>query len=180
MERLYESFLAVNKGWRFAARTKSCSRRLVKNWFKWFRKMKISQNLCVQMTAEQFIYLDQVTTYPGMHLLCLSMRCRKICTQGYVFLWHRKVENSWNFDISRKWPGRFREASRRCRTCSRVYLSILEWFSVINEWSKNDEIFKTFMITRCHQWFVQCKISVARHVSRAVKGHLDGTGLRSR
>ena len=51
---------------------------LVKNWGKGVRKMKISQNLCVQLTPEQFSYLDQVKTYPGMWSLCLSVRFRKI------------------------------------------------------------------------------------------------------
>ena len=58
------------------------SKGLVKNWCKWVRKMKISQNLWVQLTAEQFSYLDQVKTYPGMHSLCLAMRFRKSCTEG--------------------------------------------------------------------------------------------------
>ena len=39
---------------------------LVKNWCKWVRKMKISQNPCVRLTSEQFSYLDQVTSYPGI------------------------------------------------------------------------------------------------------------------
>ena len=59
------------------AQGKSSSRRLVKNWCKWVRKMKISQNLCVQLTADQFSYLRQVKAYPGMHSLCLSIRFRE-------------------------------------------------------------------------------------------------------
>ena len=40
------------------AQGKFRSRRLVKNWCKWVRKIEISQNLCVQLAPEQFSHLD--------------------------------------------------------------------------------------------------------------------------
>ena len=63
---------------------------LVKNWGKWVRKIKISQNLWIQLTREQFSYLRQVKTYPGIQLLCLSMRLREFPMGAKIFLWHQK------------------------------------------------------------------------------------------
>ena len=51
--RLYMP-LARKPGWRFTARIQVSSNRLVKNWCKWVRKMKISQNHWIQLTPEQF------------------------------------------------------------------------------------------------------------------------------
>ena len=62
------------------------SKGLVKNYGKWLTKMKISQNPWIRFTSKQFSHLRQGKTYPGIHPLCLSMRFRKICTQGYVFM----------------------------------------------------------------------------------------------
>ena len=56
------------------------SKRLVKNYGKWFTKMKISQNPWIRFTSKQFSHLRQGKTYPGIHPLCLFMRFRKICT----------------------------------------------------------------------------------------------------
>ena len=86
---------AVNNGWRFTARIqvtrraflssrviqrhgKSWSRRLVKNWCKWVRTIKISKNLWIRLTPEQFSYFPWVNIYPGIHMSCLFMRYRKI------------------------------------------------------------------------------------------------------
>ena len=66
------------------AQGESRSRWLVKKWCKWLRQMKISQNLWIQLTPEQFAPLDQTMSYPGMYLLCLSMRFRKkSCRIGF-------------------------------------------------------------------------------------------------
>ena len=59
---------------------KSWSRVLVKNWCKWFTKMKIAQNLWIRFTPDQFLDHPQVKSYPGMYSLCSSMRFRKIAT----------------------------------------------------------------------------------------------------
>ena len=99
---LYESSRAVNNGWRFTARTKSTSRWLVKNVGKWFTKMKISQNLWIQLSPEQFSRLDQVKSCPGIYSLCLSMRFTKSCTETLVFTWLQKIDIFMNFRLFAK------------------------------------------------------------------------------
>ena len=47
--------------------------------------MVIAQNPCVRLTPDQFSYLEEVKTYPGMHLLCLSMRCGKSLIEEKIF-----------------------------------------------------------------------------------------------
>ena len=81
------------------AQGKFDSKGLVKNWCKWITKMKISQNLCVQLTPEQFSPLREVKTYPGMWSLCLAMRFRKICTGGCVRGIGQKIEIFMNFRL---------------------------------------------------------------------------------
>ena len=56
---------------------KSSFNMLVKNWCKWFTKMKISQDLWIRFTPDQFCHHPQVKSYPGMYSLCSSMRFRK-------------------------------------------------------------------------------------------------------
>ena len=92
---------------------KSRWRRLVKKWCKWIRKMKISQNLWIQLTPEQFSRLDQVTSYPGMQLVCLSMRFREIPTGGCVRSCLGKSRFSWNSEVSRNEQD-FRKIVRCC------------------------------------------------------------------
>ena len=60
---LVEPFLALRV---IQAQRKSRSNGPVKNWCKWFRKMKIAQNLWVRLTSEQFSHLDEAKSYPGM------------------------------------------------------------------------------------------------------------------
>ena len=67
------------------AQGKLTSNRRVKNWCKWARKMKISQNPWVRLTSKHFSLLPWVKTYPGIDLLCQSMRFTKSCTAGQVF-----------------------------------------------------------------------------------------------
>ena len=88
------------------AQGKFDSKGLVKNWCKWITKMKISQNLCVQLTPEQFSPLREVKTYPGMWSLCLSMRFRKICTEECVRGMGQTIEifmKFRHFRETRKW-----------------------------------------------------------------------------
>ena len=125
---LYESSRAVNNGWRFTARTKFRSNRLIKKLCKWFRKMKIAQNLWIRLTPEQFSHLPQVISYPGMHSLCLSMRFRKSCTQESVFFMTPKNRD---FHEISSFLESCREASRKLLGCLE---SVLECFRV----SRND------------------------------------------
>ena len=61
---------------RFAG--KSCFNWAVKKVWFFETKMKISQNLWIRFAWEQFPPLPEVTSYPEMHSMCLSMRCSKI------------------------------------------------------------------------------------------------------
>ena len=55
-------------------------------------QMDIAQNPCVRLTPDQFLYLPQAKTYPGMYSLCPSMRFRKSYIDGKIFCDTEKVE----------------------------------------------------------------------------------------
>ena len=64
---------------------------LVKKWEKLMIKMKISQNLWIRLTSDQFFPNREAKTYPGMQVSCPSMRFRKIPLAGCVRSWCRKM-----------------------------------------------------------------------------------------
>ena len=64
------------------AQVKFASNMLVKIFRSLVTKMKISENLCIRCTSEQFPRFREVKTYPDIDHLYLSMRFRKIPTDG--------------------------------------------------------------------------------------------------
>ena len=47
--------------------------------------MIVATNPGVRLTPDQLSYLPWIKTYPGMHLLCLSMRFGKSLIEAMVF-----------------------------------------------------------------------------------------------
>ena len=68
----------------------------------WFTKMKISQKLTIRLRREQFSSLGQVTTYPEMHPLCLSMRYTEISTGGQILWCSEKLTLARDFSLARR------------------------------------------------------------------------------
>ena len=64
---------------------KSCFWKAVKNMGFLDRKHDIFQNSWIRLTRDHFSYIHQVTTCPGIHPLCPSMRFRKSYTRGMIF-----------------------------------------------------------------------------------------------
>ena len=111
MERALRVIPRGNHGWRFTARNKSCNNLVQKTSGFLIRKMAIAQNLCVQLTLDQFSFLDYVKTYPEMHPLCRIYFLGESSEHGKIFGDTEKVEiftKSWLFSKTpRKLPESF-------------------------------------------------------------------------